>query len=138
MKQDFGRDQSGVTLVELLVVIIIMGIVSTMILGTWFALSKAYANATESAEQRDDAQLAMERLTRELRDAQAAPAAALDPLAVSSIELGPSAVRFNTTFNMAADADPSTVPHLMRYRLVGETLYRELAGDDRDVRYRRR
>jgi prepilin-type N-terminal cleavage/methylation domain-containing protein len=131
MKRDFGRDQSGVTLVELLVVIIIMGIVSTMILGTWFALSKAYANATESAEQRDHAQMAMERLTRELRDAQAAPPTALDPLAISSTDLGPSSVRFNTTFNMAADANPSTVPQLMRYRLVGETLVRQLAGDDR-------
>ena len=131
MRPVFRKSQSGVTLVELLVVIIIMGIVSTMILGTWFALSKAYANAAESAEQRDDAQMAMERLTRELRDAQAAPATALDPLAISSTDLGPSSVLFNTTFNMAADADPSTVPHLMRYRLVGETLYRELAGDDR-------
>lgn len=131
MKQDLRKDQSGVTLVELLVVIIIMGIVSTMILGTWFALSKAYANATESAEQRDHAQMAMERLTRELRDAQAAPATALEPLAISSTNLGPSSVRFNTTFNMAADANPATVPHLMRYELVGETLFRQLAGADR-------
>ena len=33
---------------------------------------------------------------------------------------------------MADAATPSTVPHLMRYRLQGETLYRELAGPDRE------
>lgn len=130
MKPVFKKSQSGVTLVELLVVIIIMSIVSTMILGTWFALSRAYAGAAQSAEQRDNAQMAMERLTRELRDAQAAPAA-LDGSAISSTDLGPASIRFNTAFNMAAAANPSTVPHLMRYRLVGETLLRQLAGDDR-------
>ena len=131
MKRFLSKDQSGVTLVELLVVMIIMGIVSTMILGTWFALSTAYANATQSAEQRDHAQMAMERLTRELRDAQAAPAPALEGSAISATLLGPACIQFNTTFNMAAAATPSTVPQLLRYRLVGTTLYRELAGPDR-------
>jgi prepilin-type N-terminal cleavage/methylation domain-containing protein len=131
MRRFFRKDQSGVTLIELLVVMLIMAIVSTMILGTWFALSKAYANATQSAEQRDNAQMAMERLTRELRDAQAAPANVLDSSAISSGDLGPASVRFNTTFNMAAAADPATTPQLLRYRLVGESLYRELAGPDR-------
>lgn len=131
MRQVFTRNQSGVTLVELLIVIIIMGIVSTMILGTWFALSRAYASSTQAAKQRDHAQMAMERLTRELRDAQAAPAASPDPAAISFNDLGPSAIRFNTTFNMALAATPSTVPRLIRYRLDGETLFRELAGADR-------
>ncbi len=131
MKRFFRKDQAGVTLIELLIVIIIMGIVSTMILGTWFALSKAYANATQSAEQRDNAQMAMERLTRELRDAQAAPANVLDSSAISSTDLGPESIRFNTTFNMSAADDPATVPQLVRYSLEGETLFRELAGADR-------
>lgn len=130
MNEVVKKNQSGVTLVELLVVIIIMSIVSTMILGTWFALSRAYAGAAQSAEQRDNAQMAMERLTRELRDAQAAPGAR-DGSAISSTDLGPASIRFNTAFNMALAADPSTVPHLMRYRLVGETLFRQLAGADR-------
>ncbi len=131
MKRVVEKDQSGVTLVELLIVIIIMGIVSTMILGTWFALSKTYASATQSAEQRDHAQMAMERLTRELRDAQAAPAPALEGSAISATGLSPTSIRFNTTFNMAAAAIPSTVPQLVRYRLVGTTLYRQLAGSNR-------
>jgi prepilin-type N-terminal cleavage/methylation domain-containing protein len=131
MKRVLSKNQSGVTLVELLVVIIIMGIVSTMILGTWFALSKAYAGATQSAEQRDNAQMAMERLTRELRDVQAAPAPALEGSAISPTELGPKSIRFNTTFNMAAATNPATVPQLVRYRLENGTLYRQLAGANR-------
>jgi prepilin-type N-terminal cleavage/methylation domain-containing protein len=129
------RSQSGVTLVELLVVIIIMSIVSTMILGTWFALSRAYANATQSAEQRDHAQMAMERLTREIRDVQAVPPVgtvpALDGLAISPSDLGPTSLRFNTTFNMAEDDVPSTEPRLVEYSLASGTLYRRLAGADR-------
>lgn len=129
------KSQAGVTLIELLVVIVIMSIVSTMILGTWFALSKAYANATQSAEQRDDAQMAMERLTREIRDVQAVPPTgavpALDGLAISPGALGPNSLRFNTTFNMAAAGNPSTEPRLVEYSLASGTLYRRLAGADR-------
>ena len=125
------RHQSGVTLVELLVVIVIMSIVSTMILGTWFALSRAYASSTQSAEQRDDAQMAMERLTRELRDAQAAPSGSVSPLAILPAGLGPNSISFNTAFNMAAADDPLTAPHLVRYQLDAGTLYRDLAGPDR-------
>ena len=124
MKRVVEKDQSGVTLVELLIVIIIMGIVSTMILGTRFALSKTYASATQSAEQRDHAQMAMERLTRELRDAQAAPAPArkgLGHLGHRAWSLHPYA--FNTTFNMAAARDSIHGRlQLVRYRLVGTTV----------------
>lgn len=131
MKPVSTKNESGVTLVELLVVIIIMSIVSTMILGTWFALSRAYASSTQSAKQRDHAQMAMSRLTRELRDVQAAPPASLNGAAISSTGLGPTSIQFNTTFNMAAADDPATVPQLVRYSLEGETLFRELAGADR-------
>lgn len=129
------KSQTGVTLVELLIVIVIMSVVSTMILGTWFALSRAYANATQSAKQRDHAQMAMERLTREIRDVQAVPPTgmvpALDGLAISPGALGPESLRFNTTFNMAAAGDPSTEPRLVEYTLANGTLYRRLAGADR-------
>jgi prepilin-type N-terminal cleavage/methylation domain-containing protein len=131
MKPVFTKNESGVTLVELLVVIIIMSIVSTMILGTWFALSRAYASSAQSAKQRDHAQMAMSRLTRELRDVQAAPPAVLDSTAISSTGLGPTSIQFNTTFNMAGADVPATVPQLVRYSLEGETLFRELAGADR-------
>src|SRR5665648_378378 len=79
--------------------------------------------------------MAMERLTREIRDVQAAPpiggVPALDGLAISPVNLGPNSLRFNTTFNMAAAGDPSTDPRLVEYTLENGTLYRRLAGADR-------
>jgi prepilin-type N-terminal cleavage/methylation domain-containing protein len=132
MRAGSGRRQSGVTLVELLVVIVIMSIVSTMILGTWFALTKAYAGATQSAKQRDTAQLAMERLVRELRDAQGIGASG--GMAISPVDLGPYSIRFHTTFNMLADDDPLTAPHAVRYWLDSGTLYRQVdAGEEQAV-----
>lgn len=123
---DPRRRQAGVTLVELLVVIVIMGIVSTMILGTWFALTKAYAGATQSAKQRDLAGLAMERLVRELRDAQGLGAAG--GVAISPTDLGPYSIRFNTTFNMETADDPATTPHAVHYWLADGVLYRQVEG----------
>jgi Tfp pilus assembly protein PilW len=123
------QHEQGTTLVELLVVIIIMSIVSVMILGTWFALSRSYANATESSEQRDDAQMAMERLTREIRDVQATTA--VDGAAVSATDLGPYTLRINTSFNTSTADNPSSVPRLVQFNLSDGTLTRTLAGPDR-------
>jgi prepilin-type N-terminal cleavage/methylation domain-containing protein len=121
--------QRGVTLVELLVVLVIMTIVSTMILGVWFTLSRSYANTSESSQQRDDAQLAMERLTREIRDAQATTAS--DGAAISATNLGPYCVRINTSFNTSDADNPTTVPRLVQFRLQDGVLYRQTAGPDR-------
>jgi prepilin-type N-terminal cleavage/methylation domain-containing protein len=126
-----ARRQSGVTLVELLVVIVIMSVVSTMILGTWFALTKAYAGATQSAKQRDFAELAMERMVRELRDAQGLGAS--DGLAISPTDLGPYSIRLNTTFNLQAADDPATLPHAVHYWLSDGVLYRQVENGDADA-----
>lgn len=123
------RRQAGVTLIELLVVMLIMSIVSTMIIGTWLALARGYASATESSKQRDNAELAIERLTSELRDVQSS--SATNGAAILATGLGPNEVRFNTTFNMESAADPQSSPRLVRFYLSNGTLYRQLAGSDR-------
>lgn len=125
------RSQAGVTLIELLVVMIIMAIVSTMIVGTWLALSRSYAVATQSSEQRDNAQMAIERLTRELRDAQGLVVGDSVISAILATDLGPNEVLFNTAFNMTDAAVPTSAPRLVRYYLLNGTLYRQLAGSDR-------
>ena len=53
--------QSGMTLIELLVSMVIMGVLSAMILGSWFALSKAYSFTSRTNKQRDVANLAIAR-----------------------------------------------------------------------------
>lgn len=123
--------QRGVTLVELLVVLIVMSVISTMIVGTWFALAQGYSRESQSSEQRDFAQQAVERLTRELRDAQAAPSALTSPAAIVGTDLGPYEISFNTSFNTTTASNPTSVPRLVRYVLTDGTLYRDLAGPDR-------
>jgi len=58
------------TLVELLVVMVIMTVVSTMIILTWFSLQNSYSFTVTSTDQRVAARDAMSRMVRELRDAQ--------------------------------------------------------------------
>jgi prepilin-type N-terminal cleavage/methylation domain-containing protein len=65
-----AMSQRGMTLVELLVVMVIMTVVSTMIILTWFSLQNSYSFTVTSTNQRVAARDAMSRMVRELRDAQ--------------------------------------------------------------------
>jgi len=60
--------QRGTTLVELMVVLVIMGVVTSLILVTWFALQSAYSSTTIATEQREAAQQGMARMVQEIRD----------------------------------------------------------------------
>jgi prepilin-type N-terminal cleavage/methylation domain-containing protein len=64
------RSQAGVTLVELLVAMVILGIVSTMLVTVWISLSNSYAFATKTMTSRATARDALDRMSSELRDAQ--------------------------------------------------------------------
>jgi prepilin-type N-terminal cleavage/methylation domain-containing protein len=64
------RSQAGVTLVELLVVMIIMGIVSTMLVAGWISLQRASAFAVQTNDARATARDALSRVSTELRDMQ--------------------------------------------------------------------
>lgn len=87
------RNQRGITLVELLVVMVIMSIVTTMIIMTWIALQNSYAFTVDSTNQRVAARDAMARMVRELRDAQGG-------VNVSAITTATAnSVAFMTTFN---------------------------------------
>jgi prepilin-type N-terminal cleavage/methylation domain-containing protein len=91
------NQQDGVTLVELLVVLVIMGVVTTMIIGTWVALQQSYAFTTDSTRQRVDTRETMARVIREVRDAQGgADASAI-------ISAGRDSIEYMTSFN-----DPGT------------------------------
>jgi prepilin-type N-terminal cleavage/methylation domain-containing protein len=67
------RSQAGITLVELLVAMVVMGIVTTMLVGTWISLQRAFAyvraDNTAGATGRD----ALSRISSELRAAQPNP-----------------------------------------------------------------
>lgn len=114
------RDQRGLTLVELLVGMIVMGILSTMLLLTWFSLNDSYSYSVRSYEARDNARFAVSRMEREIRDAQ------------SPAQNTPAVLRahsdwmeFYTTFNEAGNSNPLLAPHLVVYRLYTDgTLWR--------------
>jgi len=103
--------QAGITLVELLVVMVIMTIVSTMLIGVWFALTNASAFSSNSSVQQDNAREAVARMSREIRDAQA-PA---DVNVSEFVMAQPNEIRLYTTFNDANADDPLTIPRLVRF-----------------------
>lgn len=127
------RSQRGITLVELLVAMSIMLVLSTMIIGTWVALTNAYSFTSRSDKQRDLARQAIDRMAREIRDGQ-------EPLGGASpafLKAYPNEIRFYSTFNTAGAPEPSTPPRLTRfiYRVTDPSagtgsVYREFPGDD--------
>jgi prepilin-type N-terminal cleavage/methylation domain-containing protein len=119
--------QAGVSLVELLVAMAIMGVISTMLLLTWFALSNSYSYSINSANARDDGRQALARLQREIRDAQKPTIAAGTASDAILTRARPYTIAFFTTFNEVGNSTmtwddteqtaSSSTPHLVVYRL---------------------
>ena len=115
------RDQSGLTLMELMISLIIASIVSTMIFMSWFSLNRSYSYSVHSNKARDVARLAMAHMEREIRDAESV-ASSSDPGIVRSRVFW---VLLTTTFNTTGNSNASMVPHLVMYRLYDDgTLWR--------------
>jgi prepilin-type N-terminal cleavage/methylation domain-containing protein len=125
--------EKGMTLVELLVAMVVMGVITTLIIGSWIALTKSYSSTSKSNRQRDFANLAIARLAREIRDAQSIPGGTT----TAFVRAYPDEIRFYSTFNTAGAADPTTTPRLTRF-VLRETdasthegaIYREFPGAD--------
>ena len=133
MKPPARGRESGMTLVELLVAMLIMGILTTMIIGSWVTLTRVYSSTSRSNRQRDFATQAISRLAREVRDGQKVAAGT----STAFVRAYPDEIRFYSTFNTADADNPTTTPRLTRFILKetdGTThvgaIYRELAGDD--------
>jgi hypothetical protein len=107
------RDQRGITMVELVVSMSIMGVLTIMILVGWFALSRSYSFSLSSSDSRDMARQSVSRMAREIRDAE-------NNLSASDTAIVRARARwieFYTTFNMASNEASSTAPRLVMYRL---------------------
>lgn len=119
--------QVGVTLIELLVGMAIMGVISTMLLLTWFALSNSYSYSINSANARDDGRQALARLQREIRDAQKPTIASGTASDAILYRARPYTIALYTSFNKAGNSTvtwdgstgtaTSSAPRLVVYRL---------------------
>ncbi len=114
-------------MIELLVGMAIMGVISTMLLLTWFALSNSYSYSINSANARDDGRQALARLQREIRDAQMPTIASGTASDAILYRARPYTVALYTSFNEAGNSTKtwdaveqtasSSTPHLVVYRL---------------------
>lgn len=129
MRRKRHGTQAGITLVELLIAMIILGIVSTMLIGGWASLQRASAFALRTDTARATARDAMGRISSELRDAQpatlptAAPTATSTPTPQPPLTLAqPMEVRFYSSFNSSgANADGSGTAALRQTRIWLDT-----------------
>jgi prepilin-type N-terminal cleavage/methylation domain-containing protein len=116
-----GRSgHSGVTLVELVVAMAIMGVLSTMILVVWFSLQDSYAFTTRADRQREVARDAAARMVREVRDIQAQTG--IDAVVVAK----PDEFWFYSGFNLPNQL-PADKPRATRYTYDSSTntIYRQ-------------
>jgi type II secretory pathway pseudopilin PulG len=66
-----GRDpQAGITLMELLISMIILSIVSTMLIGAWISMQRAYASSSARNAATASVRDALDRVSSEIRTAQ--------------------------------------------------------------------
>jgi hypothetical protein len=117
--------QSGVTLMELLVGMIITTIITTMLLMGYFSLQSSYSYSVNSAEARDLARTGMSRVIREIRSAQTPTDAYYVASGFSKTSTAGMAktasnfIAFFSTFNTTA-AMPIVQPRLIVYRLYSD------------------
>jgi prepilin-type N-terminal cleavage/methylation domain-containing protein len=97
-----GDAQSGITLVELIIAMSIMGILSAMILMVWFSLQSSYASSVQNAKQRDVARQGVWRMATEIRDAQGIDGY---PPVMSA---GANSILIGTSFNNSGNTEQPT------------------------------
>jgi prepilin-type N-terminal cleavage/methylation domain-containing protein len=116
--------QAGITLIELLVSISILAVVTTLVLGSWFALQSSFAHTSRSSQSREFARDAVTRMTQEIRDAQAV---GTDSAIVTAERFK---IVFYSTYNQADNSNALSAPRQTAFVYVasGEdksgTIYR--------------
>jgi type II secretory pathway pseudopilin PulG len=128
MTLGLNKRQAGISLVELLVGMVILGIVTAAIVMVWSVLTDSFAFSTTSAKQREAARETMALLARELRNVQ--------PLAVNSgtppiLKAEANTIEFYTTFHDADAGTPGTQPVKVQY-----TVKENKDDNSRDALYR--
>ena len=109
--------QAGITLIELLVSMIILGIVSTMLITGWINLQRASAFTVADNNARAEARDGLSRMTVELRDAQ--PTSFPTPTALATATASPSATPTPPSWDVYTVAKPFEVDFYSAYNQPG-------------------
>lgn len=117
---------AGVSLVEVLVGLGLLGLLTTLLLGFVLGTSKVTNDTRQLASVNEESRLAMERLTRELRQANAVLGVELAPSGTSVV-----ALTFWIDFNGNNVADVSVSdPEVLTYRWAPTTKELTLTAND--------
>jgi prepilin-type N-terminal cleavage/methylation domain-containing protein len=123
------RNQRGMTMVELLVAMSISLVITSMILLSWFALSRSYATTTKREKASDTTRFALARMEREIRDVEQPPASVSE---VAVVRARPYYIEIYTTFNKAGNQFADVKPRLVMYRLYSDDelwRFQDMNGD---------
>jgi prepilin-type N-terminal cleavage/methylation domain-containing protein len=112
-----ARAQRGMTLVELLIAMTISLVITAMIILSWVALSGSYANTVRRGKASDFARLALDRMQREIRDAEQPPDGISETAILRARQFY---VVVYTTFNKAGNSNPGTPPRQVMFRLYSD------------------
>ncbi len=110
--------QRGISLIELLVSIIILGIVSTLLIMGWTSLQRSYASSVRANNAQAEVRDAVSRMSREIRDAQ--PASLTTPPSSPFTLAAANEIAFYSAFNnpgQRADGSGTGVLRLTRFYL---------------------
>jgi prepilin-type N-terminal cleavage/methylation domain-containing protein len=110
-----ARRQDGVTLMELLVAMSILAVITAMILVSWFALQKSFAQTSRASQSREFARDAVQRMTQEIRDAQGSDQG------TAITEAGRWEIVFYSTYNMAGNATTGSAPRQTAFTYIAPT-----------------
>jgi prepilin-type N-terminal cleavage/methylation domain-containing protein len=112
--------QTGITLIELLIGMVIVSIISTMLIMGWVSLQKSYAHSIKTNNAISQARDAVSRTAREIRDAQ--PLVLTTPAQTPFTLANPMEVRFYSAFNNSGTrADGTGIGALRLTRIYLDT-----------------
>jgi prepilin-type N-terminal cleavage/methylation domain-containing protein len=109
------RDDSGMTLIELLVAMILMGLVGTIVFTSVLATQRAAESSRQVNDLNEEARLVLNRMSRELREARRITAV-INPMGPGYSATSDSSITFEVDFNGNDTIEPTAAdPEVLTY-----------------------
>ena len=100
------RDDSGLTLIELLVSMILMGLVGTIVFTSVLATQRASESSRQVNDLNEEARLVLNRMSRELREAKRITAV-INPMGPGYSATSDTSITFEVDFNGNGTIEPT-------------------------------